>query len=116
MEFLFKSRGAGKRQVKPSQDIDMLADQIAGNQGDGSSDDSDFKIDDKSSDDEDESDSDAEVCIILQLTLNTFCQKFSISMNCGINYFNENRSLQKTPHQMTIPTKMKKGKRIATRN
>ena len=74
MEFLFKSRGAGKRQVKPSQDIDMLADQIAGNQGDGSSDDSDFKIDDKSSDDEDESDSDAEVCIILQLLLNTFCQ------------------------------------------
>ena len=42
MEFLFRSRGAGKRQVKPSQDVDMLADQMAGNQGDGSSDDSDF--------------------------------------------------------------------------
>ena len=66
MEFLFKSRGAGKRQVKPSQDIDMLADQIAGNQGgDGSSDDSDFKIDDKSSDDEEESDSDDEVSIFV---------------------------------------------------
>ena len=61
MEFLFKSRGEGKRQVKPSQDIDILADQMAGNQGDGSSDDSDFKLDDKSSDDDDESDSDEEV-------------------------------------------------------
>ena len=65
MEFLFKSRGAGKRQVKPSQDIDMLADQMASNQGDGSSDDSDFKLDDKSSDDDDESDSDEEVCVAL---------------------------------------------------
>ena len=65
MEFLFKSRGAGKRQVKPSQDIDMLADQMAGNQGDGSSDDSDFKIDDKSSDDEEESDSDDEVRMVI---------------------------------------------------
>ena len=62
MEFLFKSRGAGKRQVKPSQDIDILADQMASHQGDGSSDDSDFKLDDKSSDDDDESDSDEEVC------------------------------------------------------
>ena len=62
MEFLFRSRGAGKRQVKPSQDVDMLADQMAGNQGDGSSDDSDFKID-NSSDDDDDSDSDEEVCI-----------------------------------------------------
>ena len=66
MEFLFKSRGAGKRQVKPSQDIDMLADQMAGHQGDGSSDDSDFKLDDKSSDDEDESDSDEEVSVFLK--------------------------------------------------
>ena len=72
MEFLFKSRGAGKRQVKPSQDIDMLADQMAGNQGDGSSDDSDFKLDDKSSDDDDESDSDDEVCLFQKY----YCLKY----------------------------------------
>ena len=28
MEFLFRHRGAGKRQVKPSQDIALLEDQI----------------------------------------------------------------------------------------
>ena len=73
MEFLFRSRGAGKRQVKPSQDIDMLTNQLAagGNQGgfDGSSDDSDFKLEkssDNSSDGEDgsESDTDSEVSSI----------------------------------------------------
>ena len=43
MEFLFRHRGEGKRQVKPSQDIALLEDQIAGE----SSDDSDFVMDDK---------------------------------------------------------------------
>ena len=67
MEFLFKSRGAGKRQVKPSQDIDLLADQIAGNQGDGSSDDSDFRLDEKSSDEDEESDTDEDVSRVWQI-------------------------------------------------
>ena len=40
MEFLFRQRGAGKRQVKPSQDIALLEDQIAGE----SSDDSEYKV------------------------------------------------------------------------
>eukprot|EP00095_Tigriopus_kingsejongensis_P007649 maker-scaffold116_size340332-snap-gene-0.24 protein:Tk07649 transcript:maker-scaffold116_size340332-snap-gene-0.24-mRNA-1 annotation:"phd finger protein 14-like" len=42
MEFLFRSRDPGKRQVKPSQDIALLEDQLA---GDESSDDSEFQID-----------------------------------------------------------------------
>ena len=70
MEFLFKSRGAGKRQVKPSQDIDLLADQIAGNQGDGSSDDSDFRLDEKSSDEDEESDTDEDVSRVWRTFLN----------------------------------------------
>jgi len=37
MEFLFKPRDSGKRQVKPSQDIDLLEAQIIGEE---SSDDS----------------------------------------------------------------------------
>ena len=40
MEFLFRHRGAGKRQVKPSQDIALLEDQI----GAESSDDSEYKV------------------------------------------------------------------------
>ena len=45
MEFLFRSREAGKRQVKPSQDIALIEDQILGGGGGGeSSDDSDFVI------------------------------------------------------------------------
>ena len=41
MEFLFQNRGAGKRQVKPSQDIALLEDQL----GAESSDDSEYKVD-----------------------------------------------------------------------
>ena len=41
MEFLFRHRGAGKRQVKPSQDIALIEDQI----GAESSDDSEYKVD-----------------------------------------------------------------------
>ena len=48
MEFLFRHRGAGKRQVKPSQDIALLEDQI----GAESSDDSEYKIDSDQSDQE----------------------------------------------------------------
>ncbi len=40
MEFLFRHRGEGKRQVKPSQDIALLEDQLAGE----SSDDSEYKV------------------------------------------------------------------------
>ena len=40
MEFLFQNRGAGKRQVKPSQDIALLEDQL----GAESSDDSEYKL------------------------------------------------------------------------
>jgi len=40
MEFLFRHRGAGKRQVKPSQDIALLEDQL----GAESSDDSEYKV------------------------------------------------------------------------
>lgn len=40
MEFLFRHRGAGKRQVKPSQDIALLEDQL----GAESSDDSEYKL------------------------------------------------------------------------
>ena len=40
MEFLFRHRGAGKRQVKPSQDIALLEDQLAAE----SSDDSEYKV------------------------------------------------------------------------
>ena len=48
MEFLFRSREAGKRQVKPSQDIALIEDQILGGGGGGeSSDDSDFVIKDE---------------------------------------------------------------------
>ena len=43
MEFLFRNRGEGKRQVKPSQDIALLEDQIAAE----SSDDSDYVIETK---------------------------------------------------------------------
>ena len=39
MEFLFRDRGQGKRQVKVSQDIALLEDQFAAE----SSDDSEFK-------------------------------------------------------------------------
>ena len=41
MEFLFQNRGAGKRQVKPSQDIALLEDQLGGE----SSDDSEYRVD-----------------------------------------------------------------------
>ena len=54
MEFLFRHRGAGKRQVKPSQDIALLEDQI----GAESSDDSEYKVDsDHEQDDNDHSNS-----------------------------------------------------------
>ena len=43
MEFLFKPRSSGKRQVKPSQDIAFLEEQLA---GDESSDDSEFRVSD----------------------------------------------------------------------
>ena len=57
MEFLFKHRGAGKRQVKPSQDIAFLEDQIAAE----SSDDSEYRVDfDKSADSNDESNCDTD--------------------------------------------------------
>lgn len=54
MEFLFRNRDPGKRQVKPSQDIALLEDQLA---GDESSDDSEFQIDDEKHKDKDRDDS-----------------------------------------------------------
>ena len=53
MEFLFRQRGAGKRQVKPSQDIALLEDQI----GAESSDDSEYKIGSEHDDEQDHSNS-----------------------------------------------------------
>ena len=53
MEFLFRHRGAGKRQVKPSQDIALLEDQI----GAESSDDSEYKIGSEHDDEQDHSNS-----------------------------------------------------------
>ena len=54
MEFLFQNRGAGKRQVKPSQDIALLEDQL----GAESSDDSEYRIDsDRERDADDSNDS-----------------------------------------------------------
>ena len=44
MEFLFRDRGSGKRQVKPSQEIALLEDQLAGGE---SSDDEDFTLPEK---------------------------------------------------------------------
>ena len=44
MEFLFRDRGSGKRQVKPSQEITLLEDQLAGGE---SSDDEDFTLPEK---------------------------------------------------------------------
>ena len=57
MEFLFQSRGAGKRQVKPSQDIALLEDQL----GAESSDDSEYKVEsDRDRDDSNDSQGDDE--------------------------------------------------------
>ena len=53
MEFLFRHRGAGKRQVKPSQDIALLEDHL---QGAESSDDSEYKIGSENEHSNDESD------------------------------------------------------------
>ena len=44
MEFLFRDRGSGKRQVKPSQEIALLEDQLAGGE---SSNDEDFTLPEK---------------------------------------------------------------------
>ena len=44
MEFLFRTREPGKRQVKPSQDIALLEEQLGGGGGgDDESDDSEFR-------------------------------------------------------------------------
>ena len=57
MEFLFQNRGAGKRQVKPSQDIALLEDQL----GAESSDDSEYKVEsDRDRDDSNDSQGDDE--------------------------------------------------------
>ena len=52
MEFLFRSRSPGKRQVKPSQDVALLEEQLAADE----SSDEEFKIDDGKRDSEDDSD------------------------------------------------------------
>ena len=52
MEFLFRSRSPGKRQVKPSQDVALLEEQLAADE----SSDEEFKIDDGKRDSGDDSD------------------------------------------------------------
>lgn len=52
MEFLFRSRSPGKRQVKPSQDVALLEEQFAADE----SSDEEFKIDDGKRDSGDDSD------------------------------------------------------------
>ena len=52
MEFLFRSRSPGKRQVKPSQDVALLEEQLAADE----SSDEEFKIDEGKRDSGDDSD------------------------------------------------------------
>lgn len=83
MEFLFRSRSPGKRQVKPSQDVALLEEHLAADE----SSDEEFKIDDgkrDSGDDSNDSESSSDASgerpvlhiILYHLSLTTQCHRF----------------------------------------